>query len=69
LYWSPKRCGSKRTHQIHRNPFAVYRAKKAKLSSIWRAKNAAGTVSTAHNTRQDIVFNKEKINNNPIPFP
>jgi len=60
LYWSPKRCGSKRTHQIHRNQFAVCRAKKAKLSNILRAKNAAGTVSTAHNTRQDNVFSKEK---------
>jgi len=57
---SPKRCGSKQTHQIHQNPFAVCRAKKAKLSNIWRAKNAAGTVSTVHNIRQDNVLNKEK---------
>jgi len=56
---SSKRWGSKRTRQIRRNPFAVCRAKKGRPSSIWRARNAAGTVPTAHNTRQDdVLINK-----------
>lgn len=65
---SSKRCGSKRTRQIHRNPFAVCRAKMGRPSSIWRERSAAGTVSTVHNTRQETanVFDKRNQNNNAI---
>jgi len=64
---SSKRCGSKRTRQTHRSPFAVYRAKKDRPSSIWRARNAAGIVPTAHNTRQDdVLINKNNLLNTVV---